>query len=83
MAGTVSIIFLIVGACAGLYVGFWFGFIGGIAQAVESIKKNPVVRTELAWGVLKIIVAPFIFWVIYMTFAGPGGPVFLEWLALK
>ena len=42
------------GLGVGLYISFVWGFIGGIIQVIEAAKADPVVSTDVAWGIGRI-----------------------------
>jgi hypothetical protein len=52
-----GVILFIFGIFAGLYVGLWWAFVGGIIQIIEGIVATPVVATSIAFGIVKIMFA--------------------------
>jgi hypothetical protein len=67
MKGFLVFIIWTIGGCLAAYLGLWMFFIGGIVQVVQSC--SPVDAMGIAFGVLKVLLAQFVFWV---TFAGCG-----------
>lgn len=37
------------------YFGFIFMFVGGIIQVVDALKAVPVVSSDVAWGVARVV----------------------------
>jgi hypothetical protein len=48
-----GIALIISGIALALYLGLWLCFIGGIVQAVEAIKMDPVDAWGIAFGALR------------------------------
>lgn len=57
----IGIFLIVLGIFLGLYVGLYLCFVGGIIQIVKAIQAEPILASQLAWGVVKI------------TFAGVAG----------
>jgi len=55
----VGILLFIGGICAGIYVGFWLMFVGGIMDIVNTIKAPVTEASQIGWGVLKMMFAGF------------------------
>ena len=47
-----SVIVIIIGVLAGLYLGVWFGFIGGICQTIHGF--NSISAIDIACGLARI-----------------------------
>jgi len=52
-----GICFILAAIAAGLYVGVWLCFIGGIVQFVEGVKADPVSGLDIALGILRFVSA--------------------------
>jgi len=52
--GVLAIIVAILATAAGIYVGVFLLFVGGIAQIVDAAQARPVDGSDLAWGIVKI-----------------------------
>lgn len=63
----IGILLIIAGIVAGVYVGFWLMFVGGLMDIINSIKAPVTEASAIGFGVLKMIFAGFIgaitFWV--------------------
>jgi hypothetical protein len=46
---------VVIGICFGLYIGIWWGFIGGIVAVVEAVKATEVIPSEIAYGVGRVV----------------------------
>jgi ABC-type xylose transport system permease subunit len=64
----VGILLVIIGVVAGLYVGVWWAFIGGIVDVINVIRSPEVSSLALAAGILKVVLATFIGWVSFAFF---------------
>jgi hypothetical protein len=47
------------GVVAGLYVGVWWAFIGGIVDIINEIKSVEVTALNVAIGIAKVLFAGF------------------------
>jgi hypothetical protein len=45
---------IIVGVLAGLYIGSWWGFIGGIVLVIQEIRAEELSAFNIAFGVARI-----------------------------
>ena len=75
LIGTLIILLSIVGA---LYLGGWVMFIGGIADIVDAIQKDPVEGVDIGVGILKIIFASFVGAVVFFVFSFVGSLFFMH-----
>jgi hypothetical protein len=66
MKNILGVILIIFGVCAGLYVGFWWGFIGGIVQIIEQFNTPEVNAMDVAFGVAKIFFAGTLGWLTFI-----------------
>lgn len=57
---------------AALYVGGWLLFIGGIVQAIESAKVQPINSLGIAIGIVRVAVAVPVGWGVFAV----GGFIF-------
>lgn len=55
----------VVGILLGLYLGIWVLFIGGIVSVIEAVKANPVDAYRLVWGIVKVILAAPMGWLVF------------------
>jgi len=62
----IGILLFAFGIAAGIYVGFWVMFIGGIMEIIDTIKAPVTQASEIGFGVLRMFfagaVAGFTFW---------------------
>ncbi len=57
IAKSLAIILIVfAGIAAGLYVGVWVFFIGGIVDVIEGAKADPVNAKGIAWGVAEVLI---------------------------
>jgi hypothetical protein len=61
----IAVIIVIVGILLGLYTGLKVMFIGGIIDVVEQIKATNLDGSALAVGIVKILFAGVVGWVIF------------------
>ena len=62
-----SAVIVIAGLCLGAYVGLWLCFVGGIIQVVEACKVTPIEASEIAIGLLRVVMTGFVGWVIVIA----------------
>lgn len=60
------------GICFGLYIGIWWGFIGGTVAVAEALKATEVVPYDVAYGVARIFFCQFLGFAAGCLFAFPG-----------
>jgi len=72
MKTILGLILISVGVVVGLYVGFWWAFIGGITQIVNAVIAPEVIATTVAWGVAKVVFASLLGWISALVFIIPG-----------
>jgi hypothetical protein len=67
---------LLVGIVAGVYVGFWECFVGGLMDIVQGIinltKNVDVTAFTFVWGAVKILFAGFFGWLSAIVFILPA-----------
>ncbi len=70
----IVLILLIIGAglLFGLYVGFFFCFIGGIVQVINEIKSPNINSLILALGVIRILFSYIVGWISTLFIIIPG-----------
>lgn len=56
----VGIILIIAGLALAAWAGVWWALIGGIMQAVEAVKAQPVDALQLAYGLARVFCAGLI-----------------------
>ena len=64
----VGMLLIAFGVCAGLYVGVWWAFIGGIVEFIEAVKATPVESKGIAIGIAKVLFAGPIGWFVGLIF---------------
>ena len=52
-----SVLLILGGIILGLYVGVWWGFIGGIVQVIEAIQHQPISAIDVACGIARFLFA--------------------------
>ncbi len=57
MRNFLAILICIISLAAGLYVGFWLMFVGGIVQIVEAVSVAPVDKWGIAYGIVRLTFA--------------------------
>jgi hypothetical protein len=62
----IGIILFVLSIIAGLYVGGWICFVGGIIDIIEGAKQTPIESIKIGLGALKFISASLVGW---LTFA--------------
>ena len=67
-----GILLVLAGIAAGLYVGVWFCFIGGIVAVVEAFKCDPVEAMGVALGVLRVVSSGLCGWLSCLCLLAPG-----------
>jgi len=68
-------VMILTGVVLGLYVGLYLMFIGGIMQVVVGFAATPMAASAIAWGVLKVVSAAGVGWLIALAFIFPGGAI--------
>jgi len=69
MKTILSIISIVLGVVGAIYVGVYLMFIRGIIQLVNSITPE-IIAEGIAFGLIKIILASFVGWVIFVIGIG-------------
>lgn len=72
MKTLIGIVSIIAGIALGLYLGVWVMFIGGIVDIIDQIKSPELSAMAVAWGVVKIVFAGFIGWLVALILILPG-----------
>lgn len=57
MKGFLGCLLILCGLAAGLYLGLWWAFIGGIVQIIEQVRAPELSAMAVAIGVAKIVCA--------------------------
>ncbi|PZT57346.1 hypothetical protein [Paenibacillus silvae] len=55
-----GVLLAVASVLAAAYVGVWVMFVGGIVQGIEGIKATPVSSIDIAFGVLRVVFAGFV-----------------------
>ena len=66
MLKAIGVLLIIAGICLGLYVGFYLCIIGGIIQFVEGVKQTPVNSWDIAFGIVRFLVAGIAGWLTFI-----------------
>jgi uncharacterized membrane protein len=56
----IGIVLIVFGLGLGLYVGVWWGFVGGIIQIIEQIKAPDISSALVAWGAARVFAPAFL-----------------------
>jgi len=72
MKSILGIILIILGIFAGVYVGLWWAFIGGIIVVIQEIRAEELVAMNIAIGNIRIIFASFLGTITAMFFIVTG-----------
>ena len=67
-----GIFMILLGITLGLYLGIWVMFIGGIVQAVNALKAQPIESLYLAIGIVRIFLAVGVGWASALLCIIPG-----------
>ena len=67
MRAIIGILLFILAICAGLYVGVWLCFIGGIVQIIEEIRAEELSALSVAIGVARIFFAGLAGWITFVV----------------
>ena len=62
----------VIGIIVGVWVGFGVMFIGGIVQLLNSVKHTPVNSGEITLGVLQLLFAAPVGWIVGVIIIGIG-----------
>lgn len=68
-----SVLFVIIGILTGIYVGGYLMLYGGIIQIINSI--SPLIATDLAKGILKVLFCEFGFYIPFLIFSMIGAVI--------
>lgn len=63
---------IIAGVFAGLYLGLWWAFIGGIVAFIESFQATPVEAFDVALAFARIWFSALIGWGVFFALVTPG-----------
>ncbi len=55
-----GVLLIIAGVIVGAYVGIWLMLVGGIIQIVEAFQSDPVNGSDVAWGVVRCLLASMV-----------------------
>lgn len=68
----IGLALILLGVVAGLYVGLWVCFIGGIVGLIEAVRAPNLVALDVAWNIAKIFLAGAAGWLSALVFIFPG-----------
>jgi hypothetical protein len=71
MRQLIGALLVVFGVCFGLYIGIWWGFIGGIVAVAEALKATEVAPYDVAYGVARIFFCQFLGFAAYAIFYIP------------
>ena len=72
MKVVIGIIMMVCGVFAGLYVGLWVCFIGGIVDVIEQVRADDIQAMAVAIGVAKVLFAAVAGWASGLLLVIPG-----------
>lgn len=86
MSKLFGLLLILVGIGLGLYVGGYLLFIGGVVQIITAFQVFTVATTTvpsvaampIAFGLLKILMASIVGWIIFIIFFIPGFKALLK-----
>ena len=55
MKAFTGLIMIVTGLGLGIYMCFWWGFVGGIIQIVQAFKETTIIPMDVALGVLRFM----------------------------
>lgn len=67
-----GLLLVVIGIIAGLWMGVWWAFIGGIVQIIGQVQAEHVEVFPVAFGVCRIVFSSLIGWVTCFLFIVPG-----------
>ena len=77
MRKLIGIVLMVAGVAAGIYVGFWILFVGGIVDVVDGAKATPTNGGMIAWGLAKsVLLAEIVGGAIFFVVSGIGAAIF-------
>jgi hypothetical protein len=79
MVKVMGVVGILIGLAVGLYVGAWVLFIGGVIQVYDAFTAQEIVlKSELAWGLFKMIIAQPVGVICAYVFILPGVATLLD-----
>lgn len=72
MRGVVGGLLVLIGAAIGAIVGFWLMLVGGVVQIIEACKLTPVPASEIAFGIVRVVAAAPLGWLLCIPLAAVG-----------
>lgn len=72
-----GVLLCIAGVVGGLYMGVWYGLIGGVIATVEACKATPIESTGVAFGVARVLFAGVFGWLTAFGLWALGGMSFV------
>jgi hypothetical protein len=65
MKEIIGCVLFIAGIVLGLYVGLYLMFVCGIIDVVNAVTGDVIDAWRAAWGVVKVVFAGFVGWIIF------------------
>lgn len=65
LSGIVFLLALLIGiggVAGGIYLGVWYGLVGGIIAVIEAAKATPIPAPDMAWGIARVVFAGLMGW---------------------
>lgn len=59
----IGVLVCVAGVAAGLYMGIWYGLVGGFVAVIEACKAPVLVPMDAAIGVARVLFAGLLGWV--------------------
>lgn len=72
MKTILSVAMISVGVLAGLFVGGYLCFYGGVVSVIHGISADPISAGKIALGLLRIVCASMVGWISALVFIIPG-----------
>ena len=70
--GLFGFLMVVAGVIAGLYLGVWWAFIGGIVAVIEAFKATPIEALDAAIAFARIWFSAMIGWCACLALVIPG-----------
>jgi len=72
MKGIVGIVMVVFGVITGLYIGFWWAFVGGIVECISIVKSDAIVPLDVALAISRVMFSGLIGWASSAVLIIPG-----------
>ncbi len=67
-----GVLMVVAGIIAGLYIGIWWAFIGGIVEGISIVKADEIVPIDVALVISRVMFSGLIGWVSAAVLIIPG-----------